>query len=383
MIKLKIRESFHFYIRNLIILLGFIIVLSGCEKNILEHYVPPDPDPDPDTTLKSFENGIFIINEGNFNWGNASVSFIDKTDYTVEQDIFQQANDRTLGDVAQSMKVFNNMGFIVVNNSNSVEVVSLKDFKSIATITGFNSPRQIEIIDSTKAYVTNMLKDIAVVDLKKFTITKTIKLSDWTESMIRFNDYIFVTNIGSYNSPNSKRKAKIQIISTTDDQIVDSIITGKEPVSILVDRKEKMWVLCTGGFDNYEPPTLLRIDPVLKMVEKTFTFEQGAGTPSRLCMNPTGDTLYYLNNGLYSMPVSAADLPSQPLIPSDGHLFYGLGINPENGNIFISDAVDYVQNGWIYQYNQSDGKLIRTFPAGRIPGSFCFSGSVRQSRKIQ
>jgi len=372
-----IRRYFQFYFRSLIILISSLIILSGCQKNILEHTDPVDPDPDPDTTFKSYENGIFIINEGNFNWGNASVSFIDSKDYLVKQDIFQKANNRSLGDVAQSMKVFNNMGFIVVNNSNSVEVVSLKDFKSIKTITGFNSPRQIEIIDSNKAYVTNMMKDIAVVDLHTFTITKTIKLHDWTESMIRFNDYIFITNVGSYNSPNVKRKAKIQIISTSDDQIVDSIITGKEPLSILIDRKEEIWVLCTGGFDSYEAPTLLRIDPVLKMVEKTFTFEKGVDSPSRLCINHTGDTLYYLNKGVCQMPVNAPDLPSQPLIPSDGHLFYGLGINPDNGNLFVSDAVDYVQNGWVYQYNQSNGKLIKTYPAGRIPGSFCFSGAGR------
>ena len=377
MINFTNREFSHFSLRNFIILLGIVFIFFSCEKNILEQNDPPDPDPDPDTTADSFKNGIFIINEGNFNWGNASVSFIDAKKGPIEQDIFKQANNRSLGDVAQSMKIFNNRGFIVVNNSNSVEVVSLDDFKSIKTITGFNSPRHIEIIDSGKAYVTNMLKDIAVVDLKTFSISKTIKLYDWTESMIRFKEYVFVTNIGSYLAPNSKRKAKIQIINTADDQIIDSIITGKEPLSIIVDRKEKVWVLCTGGFDGYEPPSLLRIDPVLKIVEKTFVFEKGSGNPSRLCINSTGDTLYFLNNGVFLMPVNADDLPSQPLIPANGRLFYGLGVDPENGNLFVSDAVDYVQNGWVYQYKQSDGKLIKSFPAGRIPGSFCFTETKR------
>jgi len=55
-------------------------------------------------------------------------------------------------------------------------------------------------------------------------------------------------------------------------------------------------VLCTGGFDNYEAPSLLRIDPDLLMVEKVYSFTQGKDTPSRLCINPSGDTLYYLNN---------------------------------------------------------------------------------------
>lgn len=379
MVKFKIKGSFQVYFRNFILLLSLLIAFSCSKKNIDEITVPGDKE--PPVTPDSYENGIFIVNEGNFNWGNASISFINGKDYLVHNDIFQKVNNRSLGDVAESMKIYNNMAFIVINNSNSVEVVSLKDFKSIKSITGFNSPRNIEIIDSNKAYVTNMLKDIAVVDLKSFTITKTIHLQDWTESMIRFDDYLFVTSIGNYATPNSKRKAKIKIIRTSDDQVVDSIITGKEPLSILIDRKQKIWVLCTGGFDKYEAPSLLRIDPELKIVEKTFIFNKGTDSPSRLCINPSGDTLYYLNNGVFQMPVGASSLPAQSLIPSDGHLFYGLGVNPGNGNLFVSDAIDYVQNGWVYQFNQSNGNLIKAFLAGRIPASFCFSGISRKTKK--
>jgi len=378
-IKFTIKGPLQVYFRNFIFLLSLLIAFSCNKKNIDEITVPGDNE--PPVTPESYENGIFIVNEGNFNWGNASISFINGKDYLVHNDIFQLANNKNLGDVAESMKVFNNMGFIVVNNSNSVEVVSLKDFKSIKTITGFNSPRNIEIIDSNKAYVTNMIRDIAVVDLKSLTITKTIHFQDWTESMIFYNDYLYVTSVGNYILANSKRKAKIQIIRTSDDQVVDSIITGKEPLSILIDRKQKIWVLCTGGFDNFEAPSLLRIDPDLKIVEKTFIFNKGIDSPSRLCINPSGDTLFYLNNGIYQMPVSAASLPIQPLIPSEGHLFYGLGVNPANGNLFVSDAVDYVQNGWVYQFNQSNGNLIKAFRAGRIPGSFCFSGISRTTKK--
>ena len=379
MIKFTIKGPFQFFFRNFILLLTIFIAFSCNKKNIDEITVPGGNE--PPVTPVSYENGIFIVNEGNYNWGNASISFINGKDYLVHNDIFQLANKKNLGDVAESMKVYNDMGFIVVNNSNSIEVVSLKDFKSIKTITGFNSPRNIEIIDSNKAYVTNMIRDIAVIDLKSLTITKIIHFQDWTESMILYNDYLFVTSVGNYTASNAARKAKIQIIRTSDDQVVDSIMTGKEPLSILLDRKQKMWVLCTGGFDKYEDPTLLRIDPELKIVEKTFKFVKGTDTPSRLCINPTGDTIYYLNNGVYQMPVNSPSLPSQPLIPADGHLFYGLGVNPGNGNLFVSDAVDYVQNGWVYQFNQSNGNLIKAFRAGRIPGSFCFSGITRQAKK--
>jgi hypothetical protein len=348
-----------------------IFSLASCGKINLDEQ-PVDPGEDTIPKPESYKSGIFIINEGNYNWGNASVSFINPKDSIVQNDLFNKINKRSLGDVAESMKVYNNKGFIVVNNSNTVEVVSLIDFKSIATISGFHSPRNIEIINANKAYVTNMYNDISVVDLQTNTITKTIKINDWTESMIRYNDFMFVTCVGTYNEPNSKRKARIEVISTKDDRVIDSISTGKEPLGIVIDKKLKIWVLCTGGFDNYEAPSLLRIDPDLLMVEKVYSFASGTDTPSKLCINPSGDTLYFLNNGIYKMPVNSSALPTQPFISSNGHLFYGLGISL-TGNIFVSDAIDYVTDGWVYQYNQSNGMIIKTYRAGRIPGAFCFT----------
>jgi hypothetical protein len=69
--------------------------------------------------------------------------------------------------------------------------------------------------------------------------------------------------------------------------------------------------------------------------------------------------------------ISSAELPSEPLIPESGHYFYKLGINPENGDIFVTDAVDYQQNGYLMYYNP-DGSLVSSQLADIIPGSMCF-----------
>ncbi|MGA2824013.1 MAG: DUF5074 domain-containing protein [Bacteroidales bacterium] len=345
------------------------IVLSCSKKPIREETTIVNPPP----VNNSYENGIFIVNEGNYDWGNASITFINPKDSTVEQDIFKSHNGRSLGDVAESMQVFNGNGFILVNNSNKIEVVSLKDFISVKSITDLNSPRFMVIVDSTKAYVTNMQNNITVIDLLALSIKKSISTIGWTESLILFNNYLFVSSIGIKNIASSQRNAKILVIDIKSDQIVDSIKTGKEPIGMVMDKKEKIWVLCTGGYDHFEPPTLLRIDPTLRAIDKTFSFPNSNVTPSRLCINAQKDTLYFLNNGVYQMPVSSTTIPSSPFIPVNDHIFYGLGIQPTNGNIFVSDAKDYVQNGVVYQYNQVTGSLLNTYSAGRIPGSFCFT----------
>jgi YVTN family beta-propeller protein len=373
---LKKNYIYPFSLTKSVVSLFIIVAAFSCSKNPVREETTIVTPPPVNT---SYQNGIFVVNEGNYNWGNASITFINTQDTTVEQDVFKNHNDRSLGDVAESMLAFNGQGFILVNNSNKIEVVSLKDFSSVKSMTGFNSPRFLAVVDSSKAYVTNMRTDISVIDLPTLTVTKTINTGCWTESILKYDNLIYVTAIGMMTEPSSHRNARILIIDTKLDQIVDSIKTGKEPMGMVMDKKDKIWVLCTGGYDQFEPPTLIRIDPSLRIIDKVFTFPGTSATPSRLCINSNKDTLYFLNNGIYQMPVVSSSIPSSPFIPAGQHLFYGLGIQPSNGNIFVSDAKDYVQNGVVYQYNQVTGSLLNTFPAGRIPGSFCFtSGSKKK-----
>ncbi len=354
------------------------LLLFSCAK---DHPIREETDPPPNGNSSSYSDGFFIINEGNFNWGNSSVTFISELDGSVQQEVFQQANNSRLGDVAQSMKILNDRGYIVVNNSSTVEVVDLKTFISIKSIEGFNSPRYIEFIDSNKAYVTNLYGDISVVDLNSLTITKTIKTPEWTEGMLKYQHYMLVTCIGSFNEPSSKRKAKLLIIDSREDRIIDSIQTGKEPLGIVIDKKLKLWVLCSGGWDGFEPPALFRINPDLREIEKAFTFTGATETPSRLSINPTGDTLYFLKNGIYQMSVSDTGIPASPFIPASGKLFYGLAIHPVDGTIFATDAIDYVQNGVAFQFSSSVGTQLDTWTTGRIPGSFCF-GDIQHSKNL-
>ncbi|MCX6250710.1 MAG: YncE family protein [Bacteroidetes bacterium] len=360
-------------------IVALIFGISSCTKHIRE--ICLDCNNPPIDSIYT-HNGLYVINEGNFNWANASISYIDLADTLVEQDMFARSNDnRSLGDVAQGMRIFNGLGYIIVNNSNKIEVVSLPELKSVRSITtGFNLPRNIQFIDSGKAYVTNLLKDISIIDLKTLTVTNTIPTANWTEGMVRYNNYVFVTCIGKYSSPNSERIARLLVVDCEQDKIIDSIESGKEPLGIVMDKRNKLWVLCTGGYDNYEAPSLFRVNPDLMIVEKTFHFLSVQDAPSRLCINSLGDTLYFLKNGVYQMPVASSAIPDVPVIPSNGHLFYGLGIDPSNGNIFVTDAVDYVQNGWVYRYDQINKTLLNGYKVGRIPSSFCFPKASESKR---
>ena len=71
---------------------------------------------------------------------------------------------------------------------------------------------------------------------------------------------------------------------------------------------------------------------------------------------------------VYEFGILDTSLSTSPIIARS---FYGLGYDPVLNEIYGSDAVDFVQQGWVYRY-ASTGSVIDSFQVGIIPGSFAF-----------
>ena len=335
----------------------FIIILFiSCKKDT------PVEVANPGT---SFSNGggIFVVNEGNFRFGNAKISYFDFGTNQVTEDLFKPANQFSLGDVCQSMYIFNNKIYLVVNNSGKVVVVNPTNFKEIVTIKNLASPRYFLPITNQKAYVTDLQQDgISIVDLNTNELIGKIPLKGWTEQLLLLYGKAFVTN---------QTKEKLYVVDTKNDILEDSIQVGYASNSIQQDKNGALWVLCSGDSSLQKKATLTRVNPTNRQVEQTFSFSSKADSPFRLCMNQTKDTLYFLNNDVFRLSINDLQLPSQPFINRQTRNFYGLGINPFTNEIFVADAIDYTQKGKIYRYTPS-GNLIATFLAGIIPNDFYF-----------
>ena len=71
------------------------------------------------------------------------------------------------------------------------------------------------------------------------------------------------------------------------------------------------------------------------------------------------------------MNINSTSLPLTPIINNSSNTFYGLGIEPYSNDIYVADAIDYVQSGIIFRYSKT-GSLIHQFNVGIIPGNFLF-----------
>jgi len=103
----------------------------------------------------------------------------------------------------------------------------------------------------------------------------------------------------------------------------------------------------------------------------SLIFTHYSDSPSQLKINGTGDQLYYLNSNVYTLSINATSLPSTPLITKGNKLFYALGIHPTSEDVYVSDAIDYVQKGKVMIYSKQ-GVYQSVFAAGTIPGNIVF-----------
>jgi YVTN family beta-propeller protein len=335
-----------------------LVFLSGsCEKK--------SPDQDVNSIVSHLTgDGVFIINEGNFLAGNGTLSFYSYSTKEIYNDIFSLANGRPLGDVSYSMVVSGTTGYIVVNNSGKVEVVDKSTMQSLKTIEGLNSPRKILLLNSSKAYISSLYSNsLAILDLKSNSVSGSLNIRRSSESMVLFGNKVFISSW--YNGQD------IMVVDPTTDKVIDSIAVGSEPETMVLDKNNKLWVLCSADYSGNYFAELVVINTSSDKIEKQFPFSSLSLHPSCLQINRTKDTIYYVNNDLWRMSILSSALPDKPFRFANGRQIYKLGVDQRNGRIFYTDAVDYQQKGYVLQTNPN-GVPVDSCQTDIIPGSFCF-----------
>lgn len=313
------------------------------------------------------ENGIFIACEGNFMYGNGSLSFYNPETRKVTNQLFYARNNAPLGDVVQSISVLGNQLYIVVNNSGKIYVADANTAEYRGTITGLTSPRHIHFLSEEKAYISDLYAtELTIFDPGTFEITGKIDLEGHTsEQLVQVGKYIFASAWSN--------DEYILIIDTETDEVIHKIKVPYQPKDLGVDKNGKIWVLSEGDYenaDNNKTPAISRIDPATFTIEQIYRFEP-LDRPASLDLNSTSDTLYFLNSGVYKMSVDSRHLPNSVTISSGEKLFYNLSVNPENNEIYVADAIDYTQNAMIYRYSEN-AVIIDSFRIGINPSDFLF-----------
>ena len=343
-----------------------ILVLVGLFFSLFTACRPDDPITPQTVTIGK---GVFVLSEGLYGNANSSLTFYNTDVDTVGNNLFYRVNNAPIGDVGQSLAMADGKLYLVVNNSNYIYKVDANTVKFEAKAEEFYSPREMCIVAPNKAYVSDMMgTGVWIINPQDMTHCGYVETGKPTETLLPLGYELWTTNWSNYYQPETTNNT-VQVIDMQNDVKVAEIEVEMEPNSLVVDRNGMVWVLCDCGWSS---PTfsICKINPMLKQVEKTYTFN--GSYPSHLCIDQAGTKLYFIDGNICSMTIDDEASFNPSFIAAEGRSFYNLAVNPATGDIYVTDAKDYVQNGEVLRYS-SDGVLLKQFPAGICPSAMVFN----------
>ncbi len=323
------------------------------------------------TNLGEYDNGYFVLNEGNANPATASVTFVGDDGIVVE-DVFRLVNPTAeeIGSYLQDIFFDDTRAFIVSGSANQVTVVNRYSFEYIATInTNFSAPRY-GTVENGKAYVTNSAEwntgtddFLTIIDLNDYS-TSTMIVGDYSEKITSDDDYVYISN-GYYGSGNA-----LTILNTNTQELTSiDLGAGNSPNSI-IEEDDDLYVL---SYNNASNGKIFKINTATNAIENTIDLPASLVDAKNLVIED--DTFYFtVDASVYSASMSSTTISDTALLTYNSTSTYGVmwGFNVEDDKIFISDGGDFDSNSNVYEYSLN-GTLLNTITVGVGPNSFHFN----------
>lgn len=319
--------------------------------------------------LGKYENGVLIINEGNYGAGSGSVSFWNTTLDIVSNDIYNAENGLGISATIQNAHVYQDRIYLITNLPDKIEVVNAQTFKRITTVTDKLSNPFDFVAIGNRGFFTNWGDyDISynnpkgalkVLDLTTNTVLNdSIAFGNRVMGLLTYNNKLYVANeIGN----------KVAVVNP-NTLAIEVNINVDSPSKMVLDANNKIWVISSAG-------KLVRINPANNMIEQTINNVDVSGYNEKISINKEKNKIYYLsssfsgNSEVYGIDISATSAPANPLIV--GENLYGLGISPTDNLIYVGDSNAFQGNGKVMRF-EANGTPIDTINAGIGPNNFLF-----------
>lgn len=343
--------------KNSALVLAGLAVLAGCTK---------DPTSVTEDIPQPSAKGAYIVNEGVWGRGNSTLTYYNLDNFQAYNDVFGAVNDRSLGDVGNEMVIRGGKGYIVVNNSDRIEIIDLATNRSEATISlpAGSSPRHIAFAADSLLMVTALYDNsVLVYGSSGNTPLRRIPVGANPEGVVVTNGKAYVANsgLGSGNT--------MSIISIASMTVTSTITVGDNPAGVALAADGMVYVVC-GGFYDYSNPnndTPARVAVVSPQTDAVTASILIGGHASVIALSDGG--LGYVPT---SDHVVTIDTRSRKVTGTflTGY-FYGVGVEQVSGDVYLTDPKNFVLPGEVLIY-AATGQFRTKFTAGVIPGSIAF-----------
>lgn len=340
--------------------------------------------------------GMYLLNEGNMGSNKATIDYLDFSKGIYIRNIYGERNPnviKELGDVGNDIQVYGNRLYAVINCSHKVEVMDLRTCRRIGQIDIPNC-RYIRF-HQDKAYISSYVGPVSIdpnaqlgaifeVDTATLRITRQVTVGYQPEEFEIIGNYLYIANSGGYRAPDYD--STLSVVDLTDFRQVKKIPVCVNPHRVRKDQYNQLWITSRGDHKDVQPQLTC-----LQPISNSYTVASYNISPSEMVI--IGDSMYYygthwndetmsnqITYGAFNIqsPITNNQYPISNIqaFITDGtekniKIPYGIQVNPYNGDIYITDAKNYVSSGQLHCYSR-EGKRKWSVRTGDIPAHMCF-----------
>lgn len=376
---------------SVFIVLNFIF-LSACREDV-EMILSEEENTGGQREIVG-HRGFYLLNEGNMGSNKSTLDYYDFATGIYKRNIYAEVNPtvpKELGDVGNDIGIYGSKLYAVINCSNKVEVM---DFETAKRITHIEIPNCRFIKFYKKyAYVTSYAGPVVIdpnyEQLGFVAKIDTATLQEVDRCLVGFqpdeleivDDKIYVANSGGYmgagNTDGYERTVSvIDIPSFKEEKRIDVAYNLER---IKADKRGNLWVSSRGDYKGL-PARLFFIDKDKQQVTDTIPIAATNYWIDDDMLYVYGTEWSYITND-WTISYSIIDTRTREIVTkniiTDGtdkeiEKPYGIMVDPETKDIYITDAGNYVTPGLLYCFDKR-GKKKWVVRSGNIPGHFALS----------
>lgn len=272
-----------------------------------------------------------------------------------QQQIYQARHDNPLGDVLQDMQEQAGAYYLVLNNSGLIRKVDTLSWQEEAVISDVGAPRFLAMNDSLGVVSQLFRAEVLVLHLAEARVLKTLAMPRPTGA-VRFWQQHFVVLAGDY---------VVLLDSQAESRLRERKLSGTLR-QMVEDRQGNLWILSSSTAGS-------RLWRLGHPQDSLRSFPLPAGRAGEfLAYNAQQNSLWVATAGaVYRYDITVNGLSESLMIRGNWQSLYGFGLDPRQGEVYLSDALDFDQPADIYRYD-SNGTLLDQFKGGLITNGFYF-----------
>lgn len=337
-----------------------VLLTALCSFNLISCESTTDTGNGPTPVTN---RSVFVLNQGGFGKTNASLDVISLKTDSVQSNVLPH-----LGDVGNDIKLINGKLYVVLDNSQKIEVLDPSTLKEVTAITfpAGSIPTKIEQISANEAVVSDggyvNTTEMYVIDLATNTITSRITVGTSTGGLATLNGSLFATT-----STN-----ELLQINASSKSVTGRTPAGDVPMYAIADSGHNKVIVFSAGnyFPSKTPGSIRWINP--NSLALTDSIMVDTNTYIAALVPALSAKKMFI---LYGAGVGVLDLDTKKITTTTfigtSKSFLGGTYDASTNELYLGTG-DFSSNGKVEVYDATTGALKRSYNAGIAPSFFTF-----------